>query len=49
MSSKFFVGIAGNIGVGKSTLTRLASQRLGWEPFYEAVDDNTIWPTSTRI
>lgn len=40
MSSKFFVAVAGNIGVGKSTLTRLASQRLGWEPFYEAVDDN---------
>ncbi len=35
-----FIAIAGNIGVGKSTLTRLLSQELGWAPFYEAVDDN---------
>jgi deoxyadenosine/deoxycytidine kinase len=39
-TTKRFVAIAGNIGVGKSTLTRLLSQRLGWEPFYEAVADN---------
>lgn len=37
---KRFIAIAGNIGVGKSTLTRLLERRLGWEPFYEAVDDN---------
>jgi deoxyadenosine/deoxycytidine kinase len=37
---KRFVAIAGNIGVGKSTLTGLLSQRLEWEPFYEAVGDN---------
>lgn len=37
---KKFVAIAGNIGVGKSTLTALLSQRLGWEPVFEAVDDN---------
>ncbi len=36
----YFVAIAGNVGVGKSSLTRLLAQRLGWEPFYEAVDDN---------
>ncbi len=35
-----FIAIAGNIGVGKSTLTKLLSERLGWEPLYEAVDDN---------
>ena len=39
-TNKRFVAIAGNIGVGKSTLTRLLSQSLGWEPFYEAVADN---------
>ncbi|HIC89362.1 MAG TPA: deoxynucleoside kinase [Anaerolineae bacterium] len=37
---KHFIAIAGNIGVGKSALTRLLSQRLGWEPFYEAVEEN---------
>ena len=37
---KYYVAIAGNIGVGKSTLTHLLSQELGWEAFYEAVDDN---------
>ncbi len=35
-----FVAIAGNIGAGKSTLTGLLSRKLGWEAFYEAVDDN---------
>jgi len=38
--TKRFVAIAGNIGVGKSTLTGLLSQHLNWEPFYEAVADN---------
>ncbi|HEY68757.1 MAG: deoxynucleoside kinase [Chloroflexi bacterium] len=37
---KRFVAIAGNIGVGKSTLTTLLSERLHWEPFFEAVNDN---------
>lgn len=38
--TKRFVAIAGNVGVGKSTLTALLCQRLDWRPFYEAVDDN---------
>jgi len=37
---KAFVGIAGNIGSGKSSLTRLLSERTGWAPCYESVDDN---------
>lgn len=37
---KHFVAIAGNIGVGKSTLTALLTERLNWEPFLEAVNDN---------
>jgi len=41
---KKFIAIAGNIGVGKSTLTALLSERLGWEAFYEAVDDNPYLP-----
>lgn len=38
--SKRFIAVAGNVGVGKSTLTTLMAERLGWEPFFEAVDDN---------
>lgn len=37
---KRFIAVAGNMGVGKSTLTALLSEKLDWEPFYEAVDDN---------
>ncbi len=37
---KRFVAIAGNIGVGKSTLTELLSRKLNWEPFFEAVNGN---------
>jgi deoxyadenosine/deoxycytidine kinase len=37
---KKFIAIAGNIGVGKSTLTALLCKYYMWEPFYEAVDDN---------
>ncbi len=35
-----FIAIAGNIGVGKSTLVTLLAERLGWEPFFEGVVDN---------
>lgn len=37
---KQFVAVAGNIGVGKSTLVELICARLGWEPFFEGVVDN---------
>ena len=37
---KVFVAIAGNIGVGKTTLTRLLSQKLRWRAYYEKVIDN---------
>ncbi len=37
---KKFIAVAGNIGVGKSTLSRLLCEFYLWEPFYEAVDDN---------
>jgi len=40
MTTRRFIAIAGNIGVGKSALTELLSQKLGWEPFYEAVAEN---------
>lgn len=34
------IAVAGNIGSGKTTLTRLLSQHYGWEPKYEDVDIN---------
>jgi len=40
MQQKRFIAVAGNIGVGKSTLVQLLSQRLAWEPFYEPVAEN---------
>lgn len=39
-SRKYFVAVAGNIGVGKSTLTGLLAEKFGWEPFYEASAEN---------
>lgn len=38
--TKYFITIAGNIGVGKSTLVRLLAERSGWEPVFEAVTEN---------
>lgn len=35
-----FVAVAGNIGVGKSTLTAMLAQHFGWTPFYEANAEN---------
>lgn len=40
LRDKHFVAIAGNIGAGKSTLTRMLSDALGWEPFFEADVEN---------
>ncbi len=37
---KKFVAVAGNIGVGKSTLVTMLCQKLGWQPFYEPVAEN---------
>lgn len=37
---KKFITVAGNIGVGKSTLVEMLCARLGWEPFFEGVVDN---------
>lgn len=34
------IAIAGNIGSGKTTLTRLLAKRFGWKPHYEPVDNN---------
>ena len=34
------IGIAGNIGSGKTTLTRMLAEHYGWTPKYEAVTHN---------
>ena len=34
------IGIAGNIGCGKTTLTRMLSRHYGWTPKYESVTYN---------
>ena len=34
------IALAGNIGAGKTTLTRLLAKHYGWKPHYEDVDEN---------
>jgi deoxyadenosine/deoxycytidine kinase len=43
-SLNYFVGIAGNIGVGKTTFTQMIADYYGWEPHYESVGDNPYLP-----
>ena len=35
-----YIAVAGNIGVGKTTLTRLLAKNFNWDPHYESVDNN---------
>ncbi|MCQ2148869.1 MAG: deoxynucleoside kinase [Bacteroidales bacterium] len=35
-----YIGISGNIGSGKTTLTRMLSEHYGWTPRYESVTYN---------
>lgn len=37
---KKYIAIGGNIGAGKSALTRVLSDYFKWEAYYERVDDN---------
>lgn len=56
---KKFVVVAGNIGVGKSTLVGMLCERLDWKPFYEPVtenpylsdfyDDMTTWSFHSQV
>jgi len=40
MKDNPFIGLAGNIGVGKTTFTKKMADVFGWSPFYESVADN---------
>ncbi len=40
MKSSPFIGIAGNIGVGKTTFTQAVADRLEFAPYFESVIDN---------
>lgn len=42
--TNYFITIAGNIGVGKSTLVKLLTARSGWEPVFESVAENPYLP-----
>lgn len=40
MSGKLFITIAGNIGTGKTTLTKMLADHYNWKPHFESVADN---------
>ncbi len=42
--TKRLILVAGNIGVGKSSLTERLGERLGWRTAYESVNDNPYLP-----
>jgi deoxyadenosine/deoxycytidine kinase len=39
------IAIAGNIGSGKTTLSRLLAKQFNWQPHYEDVDTNPYLPS----
>jgi deoxyadenosine/deoxycytidine kinase len=39
-NKKYFVSVAGNIGSGKSSLTKLIAKKFGWAAYYESVQNN---------
>ena len=40
MKPKFFMGVAGNIGVGKTTFTKIIGEHFDLYQYYESVTDN---------
>ena len=40
MDKNYFFALAGNIGVGKTTWTKLLSEKFNWRPYYEKVVEN---------
>jgi deoxyadenosine/deoxycytidine kinase len=41
---KRYIIVAGNIGVGKSSLVELLCRKLGWQPFFEPEAENPYLP-----
>lgn len=39
-NKKYFISVAGNIGSGKSSLTKMIAKEFGWVPYYESVANN---------
>ncbi|MBZ0201938.1 MAG: deoxynucleoside kinase [Ignavibacteria bacterium] len=37
---KYFISVAGNIGSGKSSLTRMIAKEFKWNPYFESVQNN---------
>ena len=40
LNKSFHIGIAGNIGAGKTTMATKLADQFGWEKVYESVVDN---------
>ncbi len=40
LSRRYYISVAGNIGVGKSTLVGILADAFGWQPYYELVADH---------
>lgn len=40
LGRRHYVSVAGNIGVGKSTLVGILADTFGWQPYYELVADH---------
>ena len=39
-NGRYYITVAGNIGVGKSTLVSILAEEFDWQPYYELVADH---------
>jgi deoxyadenosine/deoxycytidine kinase len=39
-NGRYYITVAGNIGVGKSTLVGILAEEFDWQPYYELVADH---------
>lgn len=44
LNKKYFISVAGNIGSGKSSLTRMIADNFKWVPYFESVQNNPYLP-----